>query len=121
MKNAQKIHDKGGTVVPSDINIDDLRYIEELQKKVFCRLCAAQRATKQCSCMIQHKVVITFRRAFTPKSTMFERFLSVFIFILYLFDTVFASTEKDNGGKDRPRKLRALNRPVAMEKFAMPS
>ncbi|PIO65177.1 hypothetical protein TELCIR_13167 [Teladorsagia circumcincta] len=52
---------------------------------------------------------------------MFERFLSVFIFILYLFDTVFASTEKNNGGKDRPRKLRALNRPVAMEQFAMPS
>ncbi|KAK5983299.1 hypothetical protein GCK32_016664 [Trichostrongylus colubriformis] len=51
---------------------------------------------------------------------MFERFLSVFIFILYLFDTVFATKEKHNNGKDLPRKLYAL-KPVAMEQFAMPS
>ncbi|VDO73414.1 unnamed protein product [Heligmosomoides polygyrus] len=54
---------------------------------------------------------------------MFERFLRIFIFILYLFDTVFATKEKNNGGKDLPRKLRfgPMNRPVQMDHFVMPS
>ncbi|XGW05913.1 hypothetical protein V3C99_016350 [Haemonchus contortus] len=52
---------------------------------------------------------------------MFERILGIFIFILYLFDTVFAFDEKNNGGKDQPRKIRALKRPQAMDRLAMPS
>ncbi|EPB74928.1 hypothetical protein ANCCEY_05990 [Ancylostoma ceylanicum] len=53
---------------------------------------------------------------------MFERFLRIFIFIFYLFDTVFASYEKNNNGKDI-KKIRpaALNRPVQMDQFVMPS
>ncbi|VDL75539.1 unnamed protein product [Nippostrongylus brasiliensis] len=51
---------------------------------------------------------------------MFERLLGFFMFILYLFDTVFAFKEKNNGGKDIPRKLR-VNRPVQMDQFVMPS
>ncbi|CAJ0588654.1 unnamed protein product [Cylicocyclus nassatus] len=52
---------------------------------------------------------------------MVARMLRFFIFIFYLFDTVFASYEKNNNGKDLPRKIRAANRPIAMEQFSMPS
>ncbi|EYB81065.1 hypothetical protein Y032_0393g600 [Ancylostoma ceylanicum] len=73
---------------------------------------------------------------------MFERFLRIFIFIFYLFDTVFASYEKNNNGKGKTldellfvepllivsiisdiKKIRpaALNRPVQMDQFVMPS
>ncbi|ETN78952.1 hypothetical protein NECAME_00325 [Necator americanus] len=55
--------------------------------------------------------------------TMFERFLRFLLFIFYLFDTVFASYEKNNNGKDMVKKIRrgVPNKPVAMDQFVMPS
>ncbi|CAP28470.1 Protein CBG08543 [Caenorhabditis briggsae] len=57
---------------------------------------------------------------------MLERVLSVFIFVLYLFDTVFASQEEHNKGKDNmyKRKISAVgikDRGVRVEQFAVPS
>ncbi|VDM55596.1 unnamed protein product [Angiostrongylus costaricensis] len=57
------------------------------------------------------------------KIDMFERFLRIFIFIFYLMDTVFASKEEYNNGKDMPKKIRpaTANRLGNVGQFSMPS
>ncbi|CAB3396680.1 unnamed protein product [Caenorhabditis bovis] len=65
------------------------------------------------------------------QATMFERVLSVFIFVLYLFDTVFAPSESHNKGKGETLQIDCLmnkkkiqeikDRGVRIERFAVPS
>ncbi|VDO84129.1 unnamed protein product [Haemonchus placei] len=51
---------------------------------------------------------------------MFERILGIFIFILYLFDTVFAFDEKNNGGKGMEKAF-TFKGVVFLESLAMPN